>query len=325
MAEVSVIVPIYNMEKYLGQCIDSILAQTFSDWELILVNDGSKDGTSDICHRYAAKDSRIIVLDQENHGLVYSVGAGLRKASGTYVMFLDHDDWYEKDMIEILHKSLLEHDADCVMGGYKKVYESGREEIALPLQDAVYEKKDIEEKILKPFFEKDADIYRRWSSPRWDKIYKTDLLKSVYYEKDMDIVMGEDLEMQLRYLAVCDRIVSLGNCYRYCYRVLEKSMARGYSPKMKKEYEDLVRALEKAAFEQGRTFLAKNTYEDVCHLYMLTELARTAGMDQEEKKEIRKTLVSEMHDKKLLYKQLLNADFPGRQALQNIYRKIRNR
>ncbi len=325
MPEVSVIVPIYNMEKYLGECIDSVLAQTFSDWELILVNDGSKDRTAEICREYAARDPRIVFIDQENHGLVYSVGAGLRKAAGTYVMFLDHDDWYEKDMIKILLGKIREYDADCVMGGYRKVYGSGKEEIALPLRAAVYEKADIEEKILQPFFAEDADIYRRWSSPRWDKIYRTGLLRSVYYGKDMNCVMGEDLDMQLRYLAVCERAVSLADCYRYCYRVLEKSMARGYSPKMKKEYADLVRALEKTAFDQGKVFLAKDRYEDVCHLYMLTELAHTAGMDKAEKKRIRQELVAEMHDKKLLYKQLLNTDFPGKQKLQTLYRKLRNR
>ena len=104
MPELSIIVPIYNVEAYLPRCIDSILAQTFTDFELILIDDGSPDRCGDIMEEYAAKDSRIVTIHQENKGVSAARNAGVRIARGTYLGFVDPDDWIEKQMYEdIIH------------------------------------------------------------------------------------------------------------------------------------------------------------------------------------------------------------------------------
>ena len=100
MPLISIIVPIYNAETYLPRCVDSILAQTFGDFELLLVNDGSRDGSLDICQRYAAKDGRVRVIDKPNGGVSSARNLGLESASAEWVMFADADDWIEPNTLE---------------------------------------------------------------------------------------------------------------------------------------------------------------------------------------------------------------------------------
>ena len=117
MPELSIIVPIYKVEAYLPRCIDSILAQTFTDFELILIDDGSPDKCGEIMEEYAAKDSRIVTIHQENKGVSAARNAGLRIARGTYIGFVDPDDWIEEEMYEkMLHKA-KETLADVVICG----------------------------------------------------------------------------------------------------------------------------------------------------------------------------------------------------------------
>ena len=118
MAEVSIIIPVYNAERFLHKCIDSVTAQTYSDWEMILVNDGSKDGSLAICKEFVAKDSRIKTIDKPNGGPSSARNKGIREARGEYVFFLDADDTITPDCIELLYGLAKKHDADYVQGRY---------------------------------------------------------------------------------------------------------------------------------------------------------------------------------------------------------------
>jgi glycosyltransferase involved in cell wall biosynthesis len=119
MAEVSIIIPVYNAERFLCKCIDSVLSQTFEGWEMILVNDGSKDSSLAICKEYAEKNKRIKVLDKPNGGPSSARNSGLREAKGEYVFFLDADDTITPDCIELLYGLAKQHDADYVQGKYQ--------------------------------------------------------------------------------------------------------------------------------------------------------------------------------------------------------------
>lgn len=115
--KVSIIVPVYKVEKYLNRCVDSILAQTFTDFECILVDDGSPDGCPAICDEYAKKDNRIKVIHQENKGVSAARNAGLDAALGEWIGFVDSDDWIEKDMYQILYEDAVESKSDVVVCG----------------------------------------------------------------------------------------------------------------------------------------------------------------------------------------------------------------
>lgn len=119
---ISVVIPVYNAAKYLQRCVASVLCQTYTDIECILVNDGSKDKSLQLCQSFAKKDSRIIVVNKENEGVDKTRFEGLKHASGEFVMFLDSDDWLEKDAVENLMKPMSQFEADVVVGQIRNVY-----------------------------------------------------------------------------------------------------------------------------------------------------------------------------------------------------------
>ncbi len=121
----SILVPVYNVEKYLRQCIESVLSQDFEDFELILTNDGSTDGSAVICQEYARKDSRISYYEKENEGLLLTRRYALKKAKGEYVLFLDSDDFWEDNLLAILNAEIERKDVDIVLYRYNCVDDEG--------------------------------------------------------------------------------------------------------------------------------------------------------------------------------------------------------
>lgn len=114
---ISIIVPIFNMSKYLSKCIESILVQSYSNFELILIDDGSTDDSLNICKKYAQLDSRIVVLEKTNGGQGSARNLGLERAKGDFITFVDSDDWIEKNLLEVLMNNLRKYDADISCGG----------------------------------------------------------------------------------------------------------------------------------------------------------------------------------------------------------------
>ena len=119
---ISVIIPVYNAANYVGRCIESVQAQTYNNWQMILVDDGSQDNSLEICQKYADVDKRISVIHQENAGPGIARNTGIAKASGNYVVFIDSDDYIEKDYFQLLSK----HDEDVVFINVRDVDEDGR-------------------------------------------------------------------------------------------------------------------------------------------------------------------------------------------------------
>ncbi len=132
MCEISIIVPVYKVEEYLEKCVDSILAQTFTDIEVILVDDGSPDRSGVICDEYAAKDPRVKVIHKENGGLSSARNAGIEVAKGRYLGFVDSDDYIAPDMYQLLYEDITREQADLAICGIYDVYE-GKEPIQKPV------------------------------------------------------------------------------------------------------------------------------------------------------------------------------------------------
>lgn len=119
MNKVSIIVPIYNAEKTIKRCIDSILRQTYKNFELLLINDGSKDQSLNIVNEY--KDKRIVVIDKKNEGVAKTRNLGIRKATGDYIMFIDNDDYIDSDYVDTYVNEIVNSDSDLVIGGYRRI------------------------------------------------------------------------------------------------------------------------------------------------------------------------------------------------------------
>lgn len=118
MSKVSIVIPVYNAELYISRCLDSIINQTYTDLEIICVNDGSKDNSLQILKKYQEKDERIFVIDKENAGVSEARNDAIKRSSGQYITFVDSDDWLEKDAIELMYKALIENNADVVRSNY---------------------------------------------------------------------------------------------------------------------------------------------------------------------------------------------------------------
>lgn len=147
MPELSIIVPVYKVEKYLPRCIDSILAQTFGDFELILIDDGSPDGCGRICDEYARKDKRIVVIHQKNMGVSAARNAGLDIARGRYIGFVDSDDWIEPQMYEAMMDAIRENGADMAVCGVRYADEDGKFTRADMLSEGVYSRDGLLEDV----------------------------------------------------------------------------------------------------------------------------------------------------------------------------------
>lgn len=175
---ISIIVPVYNVEKYLNRCVESILAQTYDNLEIILVDDGSPDNCGNICDEYAKKDSRIIVLHKTNGGLSDARNRGINIAKGKYIGFVDSDDYIEKDMFEILYNLCKENNADISMISYKEI-ENG----IIINENSKYTNKIFEYNNIEAIKEllKDEKI----KNYAWNKLYKKELFDEIEYPINM--------------------------------------------------------------------------------------------------------------------------------------------
>ena len=117
---ISIIVPIYNVENYLRYCLDSIVSQTYQNFECLLINDGSPDNSADICREYVSKDFRFKYFEKENSGVSAARNLGIEQSVGEYITFIDPDDWVESDYLEVLYRALLEEQADISISTYKQ-------------------------------------------------------------------------------------------------------------------------------------------------------------------------------------------------------------
>lgn len=180
MAKISIIIPVYNSEIYLEKCIESILNQTFKDFELILVNDGSKDNSYEICEHYHKQDSRIKVINKVNGGVSSARNAGLNVANGKYIGFIDSDDYIHPQMYEILYNKLINTKSDIAICDYKKVYLKDN------IETILFDEKIVSKNILK-FSNIEAlnqfyDKYGMRFTPMWNKLFKKTLFQNNKFE-----------------------------------------------------------------------------------------------------------------------------------------------
>ena len=193
---ISVIVPVYKVEPYLRKCVDSILAQTYQDLEIILVDDGSPDACGAICDEYAKQDNRITVIHKPNGGLSDARNAGLDVMTGKYVAFVDSDDWIAPRMYETLLRILKQFRADMAFGGVADDLEQNGKITTVKISHYGDE----------PFCESATEAMRRYfhgSWAAWDKLYDADLFRDIRYPVGE---INEDEAIVLQLLSKCTRV-----------------------------------------------------------------------------------------------------------------------
>lgn len=167
--KVSVIIPVYNAEQYLRQCLDSVCSQSLHEIEIICIDDGSTDNSLNIINEYAYRDSRIQVYTQQNQGAGAARNFGLRKATGTYLSFLDADDFFERQMLEVACQCIEQYDADFIVFGSDQYYMDKNEYIRNPW---VLRMKDIPPYMPFTYRELTDNIFKTFVGWAWDKIYR---------------------------------------------------------------------------------------------------------------------------------------------------------
>lgn len=253
---VSIVVPVYNVEKYLRECIDSLLSQSYQNIEIILVDDGSKDSSGSICDEYAQMDTRIIVIHKKNEGLGFARNTGIEASHGEFVVFVDSDDYADSDMIKQLLQPITEDGADTCIGGFKRVDNH---------KNIIYT-----EKYVRQSFD-GADVYNSFfmrilgSSPSshdafrmsvWNAIYSLDIIKenNIRFPSERKLI-SEDLVFDSDYYKYAKKIFVI-ETVSYNYRVAQGSLTNSYRENKVAMICDLYEEMEKRV--QG-SFMDSNT------------------------------------------------------------------
>lgn len=200
--KISIIVPIYNAQKTIERCIDSILNQDFSDFELILIDDGSKDNSGEICDTYAGKDQRVRVIHKENSGVSASRNLALREAKGEYLQFLDADDWITPNATRLLVESMETNGCDMVIADFYRVIGERLSHKGSIDEDGVLSREEFANNMM----ENPADFYY---GVLWNKLYKRSIIEKYQLCMNPKISWCEDFMFNLEYIRHCENIFVL--------------------------------------------------------------------------------------------------------------------
>lgn len=280
----SVIIPVYNAEKYLKKCLDSVLNQTYSNYEIIAVNDGSVDGSGKILKKYSEKNTELKVITQENKGVSEARKTAVNSSSGDYIAFLDADDWYENNFFETVNAELCQDRFPIVQFGHNrtrfglsKSNSSGRTVITNGIDN------------IKEFI----NGYGKITYSLWNKIYRADIIKSAINRIDIRLKMGEDGYLNLLVLSALEneRISIIPDCL-YNYR--QGSGVSSSSDRIK-TYQETMR-FKKAlcdfvSAEIGNNSLLKSIYVDICSITKYYSHVITEKKSHSERKEIIQNII----------------------------------
>ncbi|MDO4338902.1 MAG: glycosyltransferase [Eubacteriales bacterium] len=219
---VSIIVPLYNAESVINRCVDSILKQNFRDFELLLVDDGSQDFSGRICDEYAAKDARVHVIHKENTGVSDSRNIAIRKARGTYLQFVDSDDWLTPEATGLLLSCAQTYPCDLVVSDFYRVVDN-----RIAHKGSIQENGLLtREKFASYMMEKPADFYY---GVLWNKLYKKALIEQFHLEMDTEISWCEDFMFNLEYISHTQNIYVLRVPIYYYVKTKHSLSAQGIS------------------------------------------------------------------------------------------------
>lgn len=248
MKTVSVIIPVYNVEKYLGKCLDSIVNQTYAQLEIICVNDGSPDNSEAILRKFASEDKRIRIIRQSNQGLSGARNTGIREATGEYTVFLDSDDWMDTDAIETAVNNAEANGVDCVMWGYVREFAGKSSEKKIFDTDLVFDEAQTRQ------------IHRRLAgltgeelaSPEntdslvtaWGKLYRTDIIKENNLSfVDTKIIGTEDLLFNMHYFGFVRTCSFINKPFSHYRKDNDTSLTRSYKSQLFVQWSELYRRI----------------------------------------------------------------------------------
>ncbi len=212
---ISVIVPVYNKKPYLEKCIRSVQEQTYQDWELILSDDGSTDGSRELCEHFAATNHNILLIKNEHSGVSGARNAGIEASNGDFVTFLDADDWWEKEFLSQAMLAMYDEKVDIFAAGYKSIYQG-------QCNKTMTIKADITGKSMEFSQAQMTDLLKNaYIASSCGKVYRKSMIRNHYF--NTDLVWGEDLVFVHDLLAENVMISAVPDAY-YCYQYVPNSL-----------------------------------------------------------------------------------------------------
>ena len=227
---ISVIVPVYNVEKYLKRCVDSIISQSYQNLEIILVDDGSEDQSGKFCDNYAERNKNIKVVHKENAGLGYARNTGLEIATGKYVAFVDSDDYIEYDMISNLYNDIKKSDADACIGGFRRVCGKQTDIRTNNLAKKIFAADEIKDYVIPRMLGKKPDGTDCIEMSVWKVLFKMDIIKEygLRFPSERELI-SEDIVFDLDYYSKC-KLVCMSSDVGYYYCDNEGTLTTRYRP-----------------------------------------------------------------------------------------------
>lgn len=231
ISKVSVIVPVYNVEKYLDKCLESIMNQTYQNFEIIIVNDGSTDNSLQICRQWEERSPQIKLINKENEGLGFARNTGLQHATGDYILFVDSDDFISSNMIEKLYETLNSTESDTVYCGLNRYFDD-KHIVAYPPKcgKVIYSDYDVIDKVLLemigtlPSENEDMNL----DVSVWHSLYSMDIIRknNILFPSERKF-MSEDIAFHIDYLRYAKKVSFITDCL-YFYRLNDNSLSKKY-------------------------------------------------------------------------------------------------
>ena len=260
--KISIIVPVYNVEKYLSQCLDSLINQTMKEIEIICVNDGSKDKSLEILNEYAAKDERLVILDQQNSGVSVARNNALKHIRGEYYMFVDSDDWLDLDTCEVAYSYAMNYKAEILMFSYTKEFGDHSIENHVFQQPFInYNDKEnlsnFHRRLVGPIGgelsnPQDADKY----ASCWMQLFKSCKFKDCKFKDIRELGTFEDGLYQIEVYKDCESFVYIDRPFYHYRKTNSSSITSKYKPDLFKKWQHLydIMTEELATWRAGETY-----------------------------------------------------------------------
>lgn len=232
MELVTIIVPVYNVEKYINECVDSLIKQTYKNIEIVLVDDGSKDKSGAICDNYVALDARIKAIHKQNEGLGFARNTGLKAAQGKFVTFIDSDDKADADLVEKLVNGIYEVNGDTCIGGFKRISENGMVSFEESYDKAVFEGKNVYNKLFARMLGSAPDKHDAIRMSVWNVMYSMDVIRKHSIEFPSErVFISEDIIWDSEYYKYAQKAIVIDST-AYNYRITPGSLTQKYKPDM---------------------------------------------------------------------------------------------
>ena len=264
--KISIIVPVYNSSEYLEQCVDSILLQTYSNLELLLIDDESKDESGAICDRYASEDERVKVIHQKNAGCCAASLTGLKEASGDYYMFIDSDDYVEQDMLAEMTRHLIGKKGEVVCCNHMLEKQKQTVPTASLAAPGIYEGAKLQREIKDRLLGNEKRIV---PMSRCMKLYEKSVFDGNTKYCDTAIRMGEDFNLVFPVLLDCTRMVVMDKAFFYHYRYVETSMVHCYDSDMMDSVSRLEDLLKKVIADKNIENGEQAIRREYCYMLLL--------------------------------------------------------